>query len=857
MNTEGLKQGFVDWLAENPDWKDRLALETAEDDRLICSLDKLRITFDFRHRSFDNSSSKESMKEWTNQCEDSLASLDLSGSLRPFFSQVFTEYEEALWEESSSQESEDDSDIPSQRVEEPDNQWVLQHVVFRAAQEAQEQLEKDKGLDIMIRPDSGSVKIRLDLNALGMTAGSCEELGLMSDERVLLSLTYSNALLQSTMQEDWTSRLFDEVGICCTTEMETLNMGASLYFPGLVKLVFARLNKKVGELPPGIVLNDAANYMVQMGFSLEDANQALQKAHGDRERALEKLMRWSTLHEWICEVPNPFTCLCLSLTAFLSAHSKYCRNCYLRHNMQSQMLRYCCKRRCLQALMQTEFEVVRAAKEKESWVMLELSFLSVASQEGYPYLQKFLTSESFSGILSRLPALSNLQEMTLEGTLILEIGVPAYEILRKVLQTSPLRVTKVELTTAKLADSRIESELLAKGVGELLTVDSNSAEFVRAFEAEKAISGSKWGFYVPDGGWFALLREGTCRRTFVGGSEINCGRWAAPSLDTAQTVCAPENPTMGWPFSVHKSKGIVGIVEFISKPEYVPRSDLAAPLYPTNRVFIIPNSRHFLVRYFAIVPLPEFARPVERTKIQFGSLFPNPEFRNTAMVGTELRSPGNLSLFRQSESAELSSQSSWKGPGPETQSFPADFSSSRPGFSSPPNIQQGWTTASQAQLVDPATLSPSQQAFFYKIDEQHRRNFPRLLWELMEIRTQSESRVTVELGAGYNVFLWQVTVLPGPDWELSTELSEDFETLSQIRGEQAAVQLTVTFNAFFPLISPFFILKAPRIQSSALTKDGFILRPPMWKQDNTVLHHLQQSVKFVLLAPNTRLDLGT
>ena len=157
--------------------------------------------------------------------------------------------------------------------------------------------------------------------------------------------------------------------------------------------------------------------------------------------------------------------------------------------------------------------------------------------------------------------------------------------------------------------------------------------------------------------------------------------------------------------------------------------------------------------------------------------------------------------------------------------------------------------------MDQAALSLTQRAFFLQIDEQYRRNLTRLVWELMEIRTNGRQWVHVELDAGFNVFLWQVTVFPDPEWGLSRELMADFEALSEKQGGRAGIQVKATFNAFFPLISPFFFLTSPQLRSSNLTRDGFILQPPVWKQESTVMEHLQLAVKLVLTAAEARLDL--
>ena len=835
MNTEGLRAAFVDWLAKNETWQDRLTLQAAEEDRLLCTLDDLRITFDFRNRSFSHSSSRDNIQYWADICEDALSSLDPSSGLSPFFTHVFTEYESILWESNSSESSEDPIIVPDPPVD-LDTEWVLQHVVFRAAQEAQEQLERDRGLDLMVRPESKTVKLRLDLGAMGVTAGSCEELGLMSDERVLLSLTYSKDLLRSTMQEFWTSPLFDEVGLCCTTEMEVLNMGAALYFPGLVKLVFDRLKKKAEELPPGIVLYDAADQLVKMGFSLSDATKALKKAHGNQERAIEKLSKWSTLYEWIREdVLNPFTCLCLSLTAFLSAHTKYCRNCYLRHPTQSQVLRYCWKKGCLRALMQTEFELLGVVKGNEAWVELELSFFSMVSQEGHPALFKFMTSDSLPLILSSLPALSKLQQIAEERMLILELGLAAYEIIRKILQTSPLLVKQVDLHAEKVlsADSNIVSQLHDKGVQNLLSVESNSSEFISAFEAEKVIYGSKIGFFVSSGSWFEVLREGTYKRMLVGGMEVSCGRWASVRLSVAQALCFPERTGTGWLNSVHKARAVVAVVEFINKPEYA-----------KSTIFVIPNSRHFLIRYFAIVPLPEFVRQPTAAVTSSNFSYQQP------WVNRDPPFPANPPVSRPFESVPFN---------PGAPSLPANppvfrpFQSAQPSLA--PNFEQARESGNLTRIVNPDALPLTQQAFYMQIDEQHRRNFSRLVWELMEIRINGGKWVQVELDADINVFQWYVTVVPDPEWGLSQELMADLDAISRKQGKREGIKVRATFNAFFPLMSPFFILNSPQLRSSNLTKDGFILRPPLWKQESTVMEHLQLAVKHVLTAAGARLDL--
>jgi len=183
-----------------------------------------------------------------------------------------------------------------------------------------------------------------------------------------------------------------------------------------------------------------------------------------------------------------------------------------------------------------------------------------------------------------------MQQITQESALIQELGLAAYETIRKILQTSPLLVKKVDI------DSNIMRELQVKGVRNLLSVESNSAELIRAFEAEKAIYGSNMGFFVPDGSWFEVLREGTYKPVFVEGMEVACGRWASSSLSAAKALCFRERSDTGWPQSVHKDRAVVAVVEFICKPEYA-----------KGTIFVIPNSRHFLIRYFAIVPLPEFA----------------------------------------------------------------------------------------------------------------------------------------------------------------------------------------------------------------------------------------------------------
>jgi len=64
MNTEGLRDAFVDWQAQNQTTQFQLTLQTAEEDRLMCTLDDLHITFDFRNRSFLHSPSTEEIQAW-------------------------------------------------------------------------------------------------------------------------------------------------------------------------------------------------------------------------------------------------------------------------------------------------------------------------------------------------------------------------------------------------------------------------------------------------------------------------------------------------------------------------------------------------------------------------------------------------------------------------------------------------------------------------------------------------------------------------------------------------------------------------------------------------------------------------
>ena len=508
MDTEALRSTVLAWLEANPAWQGRLQLESVVGETVSCKLDGLLICFDFHNRSFIDSSPKP--LEWAKHCKKLLSSLVLSDSsgLFSFLTDVFNAYNASLLQARYTQE----------------------HLVFKAALEAQEQLKRDRVQGVAIRAESESVKITLNLGLLGMTE-SLADLGMLDVEQVYLTLTYSADLLRSTLpEESWNSRLFVEMGIGCTTDREALNIGANLYFPGLVNVIFARIKEKAEYIPPGLIFNELADELVKMGFRLEDVQKALSKTNQNRELALEKLMHWSSLYEWIPEDnPNPFTTLCLSLSAFLPKHTDYCRNCYARHITRSKKLRYCTKKACLRASLQGEFSLLRTIRDNKEWVELELSFISIASHQGHPILAKLISPLYLPSVLRDLPNIPYiLATCNSEAELIPEIGgEEAYNTVRKALLSSPLLVSKVG------RERQRDVGVLLRNLqpNSLLVVESNSLNSV--FEAEKAIYGSKLGFFMPNTSWFDALRSGNYTPTQIEASSESLSSILARSLREA------------------------------------------------------------------------------------------------------------------------------------------------------------------------------------------------------------------------------------------------------------------------------------------------------------------------------------
>ena len=480
-------------------------------------------------------------------------------------------------------------------------------------------------------------------------------------------------------------------------------------------------------------------------------------------------------------------------------------------------LHYCMKRRCLQSLLQTDFELLRFIRENKEAVELELSFFSSISQESRTILFKFVTKSALPDILSRLPTIQALfLNNSEEIQLIQSIGQEAYETLRKIVQTSPLRVKNIGFEELK-SDLSLESP---QKQAKVLAIANNSADLIARFEAEKTIHGSKMGFFMPSNSWFDALRQGNYRRTFVNGVKVVSGRWATPTLQVALSQAIQESATIGWPFSLLRQQVVVGIVEFISKPEYA-----------REKLSVITNSSHFIIRAFAVVPILE----TFKHSIPGGPSFP---------FGYENRShpSGNPALSMQRPIPSLGQRN------------PIDLRPWPPG--PPENPAAAFERPSDPRHeVDPSTLPPELCAFYYQINENQRKSHPRLIWEMHQVLLLGKERVTLVLDGGSNIFLWYVTLQPTPDWSLSPSLSSDFAELSMRYAEPVAIQLRVTFNSFFPLTAPFFAIISPKIRSNAVTKDGLILQPPKWVQESTVVSHLEQAVKHVLQTPEARLEL--
>lgn len=758
MDTEALRSAVIAWLEANPTWQGRLQLESVVGETVSCRLDGLLIVFDFHNHFFINSSPKP--LEWSKHCKKLISSLVLSdsSSLFAFFTDVLNAYNASLLQARYTQE----------------------HVVFQAALEAQRQLERDRVPGLAIRTESESVKVTLDLETLGMTQENCEELGMLGVEQVFLSLTYSPDLLRSTLHEEsWNPRLFVEMGIRCITDREALNIGANLYFPGLVKVIFARIKRKAEYLPPGLIYNELVDELVKMGYTLEDVQKALSKTNENRELALEKLIRWSSIYDWIPEdQPNPFITLCLSLSAFLSKHTDYCRNCYSRLITRSKKLRCCTKKSCLRAALQAGFSLLRTIRDNKEWVELELSFISIASHEDHPILTKLISPHYLPSILRDLPDIPYLlSKCGTEAELIPEIGgEEAYNTVRRALLSSPLLVSKVE------GEMQRDVSILLRNQqpDSLLLVESNAPNSV--FEAEKAIYGSQLGFFMPNTSWFDVLRAGNYSPTRFGGIEVSSGLWAAQSLSTALARSNAEALGKGWGQSVYHHDSVVGVVEFISKPEYA-----------KGDIFVITNSSHFAIRYFAMFPLPENLRQA---------------------IADELCIP-----------SILEKDNPIREPRRETTAYPPQ--------------------AEYTKFIENSDdLPPVFKDYYNHIYPQYRKNLPDLVWELMHIIMHGGERFKVELETGSNIFLWNVTVRLSPDVSLNPDLQSDFEQWR--RGmTPVTIQLRVIFNDFFPDISPMFLVISPKIKSAEVSQEGLILMP-RWEPGTRILDYLEQVVKYLL-----------
>jgi hypothetical protein len=325
------------------------------------------------------------------------------------------------------------------------------------------------------------------------------------------------------------------------------------------------------------------------------------------------------------------------------------------------------------------------------------------------------------------------------------------------------------------------------------------------------------GFFMPNNSWFDVLRQGNYRRTFINGVEVVSGRWATQTLQIALSQSMAETTSIGWTHSLLRQQAVVGIVEFISLPEYA-----------RDKLFVITNSSHFIIRALAIVPVPE---PF-----------------NHSMSG------GPSVPFGYEGRSHSYENPAWRMPPSFPPARPIDL---RP---LPPGPPENPAVAFERKLdpryeVDPSTLPPELCAFYYQIDEHQRKNNPRLIWEMHQVLLFGKERVTLVLDGGQNIFLWYVALQPVPDWNLSPSLSSDFEELSRRDAKPVTIQLRVTFNSFFPLVAPFFAIISPKIRSNTVTKEGMILMPPKWAQESTVMSHLEQAVKYVLQTPEARLEL--
>ena len=806
MDTEGLKSALEAWLQQNPDWQTRLFIDSAADRRIICSLEDLRITFDFLNRSFIQSSSKPDLTDWENSCDELLSSVNQldPASLQAFFTQVFSDYDTISWDRS--QDSEDDYTEKTMQIY--SGEYYGDHPVFRAAFEAKTWLESEKpglqlGLIYLIRRENRSIQLKIDLSRFEFLDSDYTQLGLSPDENeLLLTLTYPKSLLNDTTHEPWSVRLYTEVDISIQTNKQVLHLGLTSYFPGIIRLIFEKLQRKT-ELPPGIVLDDKENELVMMGFDLKDVKSALMKAKWNMEVAMEKLLKMVTRYEWInTEESNPFTCLYLSLNSFLQVHRKYCVFCYQKHKCDYEKLRYCSKRRCLEASVCNEFEVLKAIKSDPDTVQFDISYFSFLAYWSHPMVAKFLDPLVFSTTFATLPPVNELSSTcTTEQDLIRHIGPHLYSFLKKLLQFSPLKLKKVTAADLNIDDDNITHQLRKENCV-LYRLESNSLEKLTSFESEKVASGSSYGF--------SMMANQS--RQFI---EDYLGAFLIPpylrNMDLTSNWSM--NAITPWEHSMFKSRVGMAVVEYVSKAGHSVSVDGQLP-------------KQTVIRYIATVPA---VRP-------YGEVF-------SQVSSGEVMEPRSTHL---------------EHPGPSYSPFGARDYHYRP---SPPPVSfqpvPFVLPTNQApdpfpQVLDLATLTPEQLSLYNKIKVQQRTTYARLVKELMEV-VKAGNRAALDQDE--NLFMWHVDVQVDADWDVGEEMRRDMEVYEKRLSRPLTLSFNITFSAFFPVLPPFLVLTSPSFASILVTEMGFVVNPPKWNSEGTITEHINKVARHVLEFAGTRLDL--